>query len=288
MSDRRPKRLRFSFDEPESQHVEMDPDALPGRISIARSAILAEAAAALTNGAGEGDEDLIQVKLNLGDDAPTPRWVISPAIPGDPDAQGHPLRWDFEPGKTGLQPPESDDFYRASYEHLRQCLGLQEFRWVVGDYVYTKPDLMRALGNIDDPIPSLKSARRPVPVPKDKDGGTRDSGWRSGGATPPQLPQSRIHENFPFEGLPSDPHSPLRPVSRPFDAPRIPGDASNIQAWPSDLLELLEKYSRRRLNTTGNAATEDKGECKWIWFLVIVLVLSMFLCLFLYVFKIIK
>jgi hypothetical protein len=30
------------------------------------------------------------------------------------------------------------------------------------------------------------------------------------------------------------------------------------------------------------------GEYKWIWFIVIILVISMFLCLFLYVFKIIK
>lgn len=59
----------------------------------------------------------------------------------------------------------------------------------------------------------------------------------------------------------------------------------------SDVESQRSRAMARQLDLDGaldDGPNTQIGECKWIWFLVMALVLSMFLCLFLYVFKIIR
>lgn len=65
--------------------------------------------------------------------------------------------------------------------------------------------------------------------------------------------------------------------------PQQENDPNNeIDTPPAEYMDHEPPY------TADDGGVTNQGECKWIWIVVTLLVLSMFLCLFLYVFKVIR
>ncbi|PWY92558.1 hypothetical protein BO70DRAFT_13639 [Aspergillus heteromorphus CBS 117.55] len=249
------KRPRRKPEEPEAKHVEVA-DKGPAPLDLTDD---------------EADQRLYNRLLNLGESAPTPRWLIE--APGDADPPRQ-LRWKFDPGDNSRNPQESDDFYRENYEHLRIHLHDMFFRDRLIDYIKGNKDLMRVVGNAENSIPLLNTTPRPAGI---KNRPVRHPMLYK--PNPALLPPAGLTPNaFTYEGF-----NRPRPISRAIE--REEEDASD-EGHKGPLHRRVQKKFRRLIpQRAGGGAT--KGECKCVWFTVILLVLSTFLCLFLYAFRII-
>ncbi|KAL4884649.1 hypothetical protein BJY04DRAFT_168533 [Aspergillus karnatakaensis] len=255
-------------------------------------------------------------KIYIGDDAPTPRWLIRPAATEKP-AQGQKsrsrsassaplgkLRWEFDPGSPDTHGQDPKKLRVYAHQYLRNCLCDPIVRFQLrqsircGQYAETIQD-------VDDPLPV------PPPPPHFKNQKPTPTDYVSLRSPLSAAAPDAFHFNYLNYQRP-----PL--ARRPHPGPSsVPSRESSPQAYHSFTEENApandQPYqasndgSRGRASTSSSGSSNAKeyskylpvledddhhhlkpGEYKWIWILLTVLILGMFLCLFLYVFGILR
>ncbi|KAL3479162.1 hypothetical protein BJX99DRAFT_268581 [Aspergillus californicus] len=205
-------------------------------------------------------------RIYVGDASPTPRWLIRPAIPEpaqeeDLSSQSSTssgsklpplgrLRWEFDAGPAATHGQNEAWLRSYAYQYLLNSLSDGIVRDEMRDLIWNGP-YAATVAHVEDPLP--------IPPP-------------------PALLRDK----------------------KPSDYANLPPPIS--AATPDDYYFLYSDYSRPSLATsvaTQSSAqsrhfrSDDEhhigpGEHKWIWILLTIPVLSMFLCLFLYAFGILR
>ncbi|KAF7587002.1 hypothetical protein BBP40_007868 [Aspergillus hancockii] len=219
--------------------------------------------------------------ISFGSDAPTPRWRIQRAHPLlAPPA----LQWIFDAGTGFTKYGWSDDtIYVYAYMWLEDALGNPSFGRDMRSNFLDGPDAT-AVTNNEDPLPVLPLAPNTSffqswygsRVTNDRCGYMRTAYERSRQARPqaysPLANQQFAGNDVAYNNRVNSPKSSLGVNEADYD-PELNWYRST---------HTLQKGS------TGGGQPMPPGGYKWIWFIVAFLILSMFLCLFLYAFRIIK
>ncbi|KJK62784.1 hypothetical protein P875_00034342 [Aspergillus parasiticus SU-1] len=213
--------------------------------------------------------------ISFGINAPMPRWRIERIHPLL--ARGSPaLRWVFDAGTDFTRFGWSDDMvYEYAYRWLEESLGDSSFRR------YARSKILNGHG--EDPLPTLP----PAPSTCYFQSWSQSSGTNGSWYTHADYGRSRI----------AWPIAPRQPTLTDQQFSGNHGIHNNhiFDFEPSEGcndtdLELGRHKPTHKLRKT--STDEDQpmqfNVYRWVWFSVAFLVLSMFLCLFLYVFRIIK
>jgi hypothetical protein len=206
-----------------------------------------------------------------------PRWVVVPVpqqgnqqLPKAPGSRN--VMWKFEPGpQSGWRGLTNEQLYEWAYNVLRFNIEDPEQREAAIRYCMQKGPLKELMKGIAQPLP-------PLPNPP----ATNFYMTPAVSPLPPPAP------NEPGRWTYQDYKRPTNPVrlgmfcGRHHRGQKEEGDE---EKQLSGIGTYSNRYGAYR---PAEEAEPAVGEYKWIWFLVISLVVSMFLCLFLYVFKIIK
>ncbi|GES58312.1 hypothetical protein ATEIFO6365_0004046300 [Aspergillus terreus] len=219
-----------------------------------------------------------------------PRWVIMPVTkrkPGDPD---QPLQWVFDSGEAiGSSELRQSEVYKIGYKYLQDAYADPVFRNNVRSEIRTGPFALK-VADVEDPLPLL-----PPPPPGHKyapPAGTHSTVEYFRGYERPVL-ATRPGQYAPETGSPS-------PTSDGYSATLSDGFSTNtfdraksLDTRYSGSSDLEDQRSQTGTHPRYDEGADDgpilhAGEYKWLWFLVTFLVLGMFLCLFLYAFKVIR
>lgn len=225
-------------------------------------------------------------QVDFGEDGTYPRWVIVPVpqqgnqqLPKAPGSRN--LMWKFEPGpQSGWRGLTQEQLYEWAYNWHRFNIDDPEQREGMIRYLQKGPlkELVKGIAQPLPPLPDPPATNfymtppiRPPPAPNDP------VCWSYNGYARPTtgIWQGMFSRGFnpaqQGKGDEEDQLSGIGPYGNKYGAYR-----PSEEAGPSKPLGF------------DDGQEPAVGEYKWIWFLVIILVVSMFLCLFLYVFKIIK
>jgi hypothetical protein len=222
-------------------------------------------------------------RVSFGEHGAYPRWVLVPAPQqGNQQLPSHKLMWEFEPGPpSGWGGLTKEQLYEWSYNWQRACIEDPEGREAMISHLRYGP-LKELVKGVAQPLP-------PLPNPPATNFYLKP--------VTPLAPALYETWRWSYKRDYTRPTAPIRQgmYSRGLN-PGQQGVGDEENQLPG-IGTYRNKCGANRLRAeTGPAkplALDDGqepaiGEYKWIWFIVIILVISMFLCLFLYVFKIIK
>ncbi|QRD88307.1 hypothetical protein F9C07_1089379 [Aspergillus flavus] len=207
--------------------------------------------------------------ISFGVNTPMPRWRIERIHPLL--ARGSPaLRWVFDAGTDFARFGWSDDMvYEYAYRWLEESLNDSSFRR------YARSKILDGHG--EEPLPTLPPAPSTCYFQSWSQSSGADGSWY----THADYERSRM-------AWPIAPRQPTR-ADRKFSRNHM-SDFEPSEGCNETDLELGRLKPIRTSRKT--SADEDQPMrfhgYRWVWFSVAFLVLSMFLCLFLYVFRIIK
>ncbi|KAL5050164.1 hypothetical protein BDW71DRAFT_204216 [Aspergillus fruticulosus] len=263
-------------------------------------------------------------RVYLGDNAPTPRWLIRPVRP----AIGHEparhsssesdnvsasssyssasggsrlpplgrLRWEFDPGpatKHGQDETRLGEYaYRYLQNSLRDPIVREEMRNMIWNSQYAP-----VVANVEDPLPI------PPPPPHFKD--KRPSDYVALREPISASNPDDYHFMYPDFARPSlaaraYEHQPtytsrkssvVSQISADSNGSSTTGESSRTRASTSSSISVTHKeYSLEYQHELDDDTSHylKRGEYKWIWILLMILILALFLCLFLYAFGILQ
>ncbi|RDW86458.1 uncharacterized protein DSM5745_03100 [Aspergillus mulundensis] len=226
-------------------------------------------------------------EIHIGDDSPTPRWLIRPAPPAIGDgSSGRPpsiastsnsttstgrrlpalgvLRWEFDPGSATKHQQDETKLYEYAYRYLQSKLCDPIAREELRDMIWDS-DYAPIVEHVEDPLP--------VPPPPKKN---------------LILPSPSYEVSPKSSSDPVDYHFMYPDYARPSLASRLyQNPRRKFRVKPQSSADSRDSSDPGESSRTrGNNL--KPGEFKWIWITLTVLILALFLCLFLYVFGILK
>ncbi|KAB8253893.1 hypothetical protein BDV32DRAFT_143356 [Aspergillus pseudonomiae] len=207
-------------------------------------------------------------EISFGANAPMPRWRIEHIHPLL--ARGSPtLRWVFDSGTDFAQFGWSEDMiYEYAYRWLEEALNDPSFG------LYTRSNILDGHG--EDPLPTLPPAPSTCYFQRWSQS-SRTSDNCKDKADASEAPKQPSRTEQPFSGY----HGIHNNYMFDFE--------SSEGCNETDL-----ELGRHKSTQMSGEATMDENQSmqfngyRWVWFSIAFLVLSMFLCLFLYAFRIIK
>ncbi|KAL4810384.1 hypothetical protein BDV18DRAFT_156750 [Aspergillus unguis] len=188
-------------------------------------------------------------KIYLGDNAPTPRWLIRPVKtdedPPSPRTSQLPplgrLRWEFEPGLPGQHGQDESRLREYAYQYLQNALCdpivREELRQMIWDSRYNE-----TIAHVDDPLPV------PPPPPHFKD--QRPSDYVN--LRPPISPSNPDDYHFVYPGY-------ERPslAARAYDSLTSP-ESSYAGSYASRSSMGESDGTRTRASTSSSVSTNAK------------------------------
>lgn len=222
-------------------------------------------------------------RVSFGEQGAYPRWVLVPALQqGNQQLPSHKLMWEFEPGPpSGWGGLTKEQLYEWSYNWQRAWVEDPEGREAIISHLRYGPlkELVKGVAQPLPPLPNppatnfyLKPVTPPAPAHYET--------WRWSYKRDYTRPTAPIRQGMYSRGL--------NPGQQGVgdEEIQLPGISTHRKQYGANR-ERAEAGAAKPL-ALDDGEEPEIGEYKWIWFIVIILVISMFLCLFLYAFKIIK
>ncbi|KAL4764265.1 uncharacterized protein BDW70DRAFT_156920 [Aspergillus foveolatus] len=263
-------------------------------------------------------------RVYLGDNAPTPRWLIRPVGPvtspesahnlssdsgyvsassGYSSASGssrHPplgrLRWEFDPGPAAKHGQDETRLHEYAYRYLQNSLRDPIVREEMSNMIWNSP-YAPVVANVEDPLPI------PPPPPHFRD--QRPSDYVTLREPISASSPDDYHFKYPDYARPSlavrtyghqDTHTSRKSSvnsqsSANSHGSSSTGESSRTRASTSSSISIVHKefspvYQHEFDDDTNHYL--KRGEYKWIWIVLTILILALFLCLFLYAFGILQ
>ncbi|KAH8423942.1 uncharacterized protein LDX57_001698 [Aspergillus melleus] len=217
------------------------------------------------------DPKYMTLNIYIGHNVRAPRWLLERKFPQSsrasvslksPASAADELEWVFDAGPFAYALNSGDSWLRTyAYNVLETTLNDPIERLRIRKEIWDRND--GDYQENEDPIPPLPPAPATLDVTQQEEMGP--------------TPGSRDGRFFQFPDY-----------ARPSLAERaLPKPESLTHANSTPPRRSRRLYIDSDEEGTNSTPSASIGEYRWIWFIVILLVLSMFLCLFLYAFKII-